>query len=75
MKWLYENALTIATLFAWMSFFGVILWNRVNAVPKIRDRKERETQYKAVRPQTHNKPGLDSVNELIKEYEVDTRDF
>jgi hypothetical protein len=72
LKWLYENALTIATLFAWMPFFGIIMWNRE---PGVQDKKEPVTEYKAVRPQTHNKPGLDSVNELMKGYDVDTRDF
>jgi hypothetical protein len=71
-QWLFENARLIAILFAGLPFFGVALWNRE---PKVKDKKEPETEYAPVRPQTRSMLGLGSVNELMKQHEVDNRDF
>ena len=74
-KWLHENARTVASILGGLQWFGVVIWNSLNFKKKAKSKKEPDSPYKAVRPQPHSRPELLNVNSLIKQYEVDGRDF
>jgi hypothetical protein len=69
--WMYQNALTIANMYAVLSFGGLFLWNLVHFTQKApsRDEMRQGIKFNSVRQQSHSTPRLQSIKDMVNQYE------
>ena len=65
--WMYQNALTIANLYAMAGFAGLLLWDLVHFTQRMpaRDEMRQGIKFNTVRPKSHRTPKLPSVKDMI----------
>jgi hypothetical protein len=71
--WMYQNARMMANVYAAMGFGGLFLWNLVHFTQKApsRDEMRQGLKFNSVRQQSHGTPRLQSIKDMVNEYQED----